>query len=116
MNISRRNLLATAGASAMALPFGGALAQKPAEFTFKYGNNLPIAHPMNVRAAEMAAKINSESRGRIAFEVYPNNQLVNDTDMPSQVSSGAMEYLTLSQQCLGPVVPGAQARRLWCGV
>ena len=30
MTISRRNLLATAGASAMTLPFGGALAQKPA--------------------------------------------------------------------------------------
>jgi tripartite ATP-independent transporter DctP family solute receptor len=108
MNISRRNLLATAGASAMALPFGGALAQKPAEFTFKYGNNLPIAHPMNVRAAEMAAKINSESKGRIAFEVYPNNQLGNDTDMLSQVRSGALDYFTLSPLILGTLVPAAQ--------
>ena len=108
MHISRRNLLATAGASAMALPFGSALAQKPAEFTFKYGNNLPIAHPMNVRAAEMATKINSESKGRIVFEVYPNNQLGNDTDMLSQVRSGALDYFTLSPLILGTLVPAAQ--------
>ena len=108
MNISRRHLLATAGASAMALPLGSALAQKPAEFTLKYGNNLPIAHPMNVRAAEMAVKINAESKGRIAFEVYPNNQLGNDTDMLSQVRSGALDYFTLSPLILGTLVSAVQ--------
>ena len=108
MTITRRHLLATAGATAVALPFTSALAQKAAEFTFKYGNNLPIAHPMNVRAAEMAAKINSESKGRIAFEVYPNNQLGNDTDMLSQVRSGALDYFTLSPLILGTLVSAAQ--------
>ena len=108
MTISRRNLLATAGVSAMGLPFGRALAQKPAEFTLKYGNNLPVAHPMNVRAAEMAAKINSESKGRIAFEVYPNNQLGNDTDMLSQVRLGALDFMSLSPLILGTLVPAAQ--------
>ena len=72
MTITRRNLVLGAGTVAMsALPVGAAFAQAKAEFTLKYGNNLPVAHPMNVRAAEMAAKINSESKGRIAFEVYP---------------------------------------------
>lgn len=108
MNITRRNLIA--GASALALPalsVGNAFAQK-AEFTLKYGNNLPISHPMNTRAAEMAAKINAESKGRIAFEVYPNNQLGNDTDMLSQVRSGALDYFTLSPLILGTLVSAAQ--------
>ena len=105
MNITRRHLIA--GASALALPFGNAVAQKAA-FTLKYGNNLPIAHPMNVRAAEMATKINAESKGRIAFEVYPNNQLGNDTDMLSQARSGALDFFTLSPLILGTLVPAAQ--------
>lgn len=107
MNITRRNLLAGASATALAAPFGTAFAQK-AEFTVKYGNNLPVTHPMNIRAAEMAAKIKEESKGRIDFQVYPNNQLGNDTDMLSQVRSGALDYFTLSPLILGTLVPAAQ--------
>jgi tripartite ATP-independent transporter DctP family solute receptor len=108
MVISRRQLLASA--SALSLPtfsIHTAFAQK-ALFTFKYGNNLPVTHPMNTRAAEMAAKINAESKGRIDFQVYPNNQLGNDTDMLSQVRSGAMDFFTLSPLILGTLVPAAQ--------
>jgi len=105
LNISRRNLLTSA--SALALTAGNAFAQK-AQFTLKYGNNLPVTHPMNVRAAEMAAKINAESKGRIDFQVYPSNQLGNDTDMLSQVRSGALDFMTLSPLILGTLVPSAQ--------
>jgi len=87
MSITRRNLIAGASATALVAPFGSAFAQK-AEFTVKYGNNLPVTHPMNIRAAEMAAKIKEESKGRLDFQVYPNNQLGNDTDMLSQVRAG----------------------------
>ena len=108
MTITRRNWIASAGAMALpALTIGQARAQKT-EFTFKYGNNLPISHPMNARATEMANKINAESKGRIVFEVYPNNQLGNDTDMLSQVRSGAMDFFTLSPLILGTLVPAAQ--------
>ena len=107
MNLTRRNLIASAGA--IALPV---LSIQPAtaapEFTFKYGNNLPLTHPMNARAAEMAAAINAESKGRIDFQVYPNNQLGNDTDTLSQVRSGAIDFFTLSPLILGTLVPAAQ--------
>ena len=108
MTLTRRNLLA--GASALALPVlpvGNVFAQK-ALFTLKYGNNLPATHPMNTRANEMAAKINAESKGRIDFQVYSNNQLGNDTDMLSQVRSGALDFFTLSPLILGTLVPAAQ--------
>jgi tripartite ATP-independent transporter DctP family solute receptor len=107
MKITRRHLLAGASASALTAPFGIAFAQK-AEFTVKYGNNLPISHPMNIRAAEMATKIKDESKGRVDFQIYPNNQLGNDTDMISQVRSGALDYFTLSPLILGTLVPAAQ--------
>ena len=108
MTLTRRNLLA--GASALALPVlpvSNVFAQK-ALFTLKYGNNLPATHPMNTRANEMAAKINAESKGRIDFQVYSNNQLGNDTDMLSQVRSGALDFFTLSPLILGTLVPAAQ--------
>jgi tripartite ATP-independent transporter DctP family solute receptor len=108
MQINRRTILAGASASALTLSAGQVFAQKAAEFTFKYGNNLPVSHPMNTRAAEMAAAINAESKGRIDFQVYPNNQLGNDTDMLSQVRSGALDFFTLSPLILGTLVPAAQ--------
>ena len=108
MTLTRRNLLAGASVLALpAIPVGNAFAQK-ALFTLKYGNNLPLTHPMNTRAKEMAAKINAESKGRIDFQVYPNNQLGNDTDMLSQVRSGALDFFTLSPLILGTLVPAAQ--------
>ena len=107
MSITRRHLIASAGAIALpALTVRNA--QAAAEFSFKYGNNLPLSHPMNTRAAEMAAAINAESKGRIDFQVFPNNQLGNDTDMLSQVRSGALDFFTLSPLILGTLVPAAQ--------
>ncbi len=106
MTLNRRTLLASAGA--LTLPTTIAFAQAKAEFTLKYGNNLPLTHPMNQRASEMAAAINAESKGRIDFQVYPNNQLGNDTDMLSQVRSGALDFFTLSPLILGTLVPAAQ--------
>ncbi|MFL9992884.1 TRAP transporter substrate-binding protein [Paraburkholderia sediminicola] len=79
-----------------------------AEFTLKYANNLPATHPMNIRAKEAAARIASESKGRVDFQVYSNNQLGSDTDMLSQVRSGAIDYFTLSPLILGTLVPAAQ--------
>ena len=107
MSINRRHLIASAGA--IALPVLSIRSvQAAAEFSFKYGNNLPLSHPMNSRAAEMAAAINAESKGRIDFQVFPNNQLGNDTDMLSQVRSGALDFFTLSPLILGTLVPAAQ--------
>jgi len=106
MTISRRRVLASTGALALpALHLGTARA---AEFTLKFANNLPVTHPLNVRAAEMAAAINAESKGRVDFQVYPNNQLGNDTDTLSQIRSGAVDFFTLSPLILGTLVPAAQ--------
>ncbi len=105
MTINRRNLLASAGA--LALPVA-TMAQTKAEFTLKYANNLPLTHPMNQRANDMAAAINGESKGRIDFKVFPNNQLGSDTDMLTQIRGGAIEFFTLSPLILGTLVPSAQ--------
>ncbi|ACB34637.1 TRAP dicarboxylate transporter, DctP subunit [Leptothrix cholodnii SP-6] len=108
MQITRRTLLAGTGALALPGVATHALAQNKAEFTLKYANNLPITHPMNVRATEMAAAILAESKGRVDLKVFPSSQLGTDTDMLSQIRSGAIDYFTLSPLILGTLVPSAQ--------
>jgi len=109
-NITRRHFLKTVSVASAAAATGmiAMPAHAAAEFTLKYANNLPATHPMNTRAKEMAAKIATESKGRIDFQVYPNNQLGNDTDTLGQVRSGAVDFFTLSPLILGTLVPAAQ--------
>jgi tripartite ATP-independent transporter DctP family solute receptor len=102
MDITRRQILA--GAAAAALPVTGAHAQK-AEFNYKYANNLPVTHPMNVRAKEMADAIRAETRGRVDIQIFPSSQLGSDTDMLSQLRSGGIEFFTLSGLILSTLVP-----------
>jgi tripartite ATP-independent transporter DctP family solute receptor len=71
-----------------------------AEFTFKYGNDVPVTHPMSIRMKEAAAKILEESGGRVEIRLFPNNQLGGDTDMLAQLRSGALEMFTLSGNIL----------------
>jgi TRAP-type transport system periplasmic protein len=109
MSFSRRGLLKASAASAVLGGIGApfvARAQQ-AEFTYKYANNLPDAHPMNVRAKEMAAAIKSETNGRFDLQIFPNNQLGADTDMLSQIRSGGIEFFTLSGLILSTLVPAA---------
>ena len=103
---TRRFVLAAGAASTLGLSAGGAWAQK-AEFTYKYANNLPVTHPMNLRAKEMADAIRGETRGRVDIQIFPNNQLGGDTDMLSQLRSGGVEFFTLSGLILATLVPAA---------
>jgi tripartite ATP-independent transporter DctP family solute receptor len=93
----------SAGALA-ALPVRPAFAQA-AEFQLKWANNIPATHPSTLRAKEAAEKIKAETKGRVAIEVFPNNQLGGDTDMLSQVRSGAIDIFPLSGLILQTLVP-----------
>ncbi|MDM0045048.1 TRAP transporter substrate-binding protein [Variovorax dokdonensis] len=108
MSITRRSLVKVAAASTLgvALPARFAMAQQ-AEFTYKYGNNLPPAHPLNIRTKEMAEKVKAETNGRVDIQVFPASQLGSDTDMLSQLRAGGIEFMTLSGLILATLVPHA---------
>ncbi|HEY4372937.1 MAG TPA: TRAP transporter substrate-binding protein [Burkholderiales bacterium] len=78
-----------------------------AEFTYKYANNLPLTHPLNIRAQEAADRIKKESKGRMEINIFPNNQLGGDTDMLAQVRNGGIEFFTPSALVIATVVPVA---------
>ncbi len=101
-NHRRRFIYTTAGMlAASAFP---PLA-RAAEFSLKWANNLPATHPSTLRVREAADKIRTESQGRVDIQVFPNNQLGGDTDMLSQVRSGAIDFFPLSGLILQTLVP-----------
>jgi tripartite ATP-independent transporter DctP family solute receptor len=108
MRLDRRAFL-TASVSAAAI--GGTLGwprpAKAAEFSFKAANNAPESHPLTIRMREAAANVLKDSNGAIDIQIFPNNQLGSDTDMLSQLRSGALEFFTLSPLILSTLVPNA---------
>ncbi|HTU54136.1 MAG TPA: TRAP transporter substrate-binding protein [Acetobacteraceae bacterium] len=105
----RKNPIArrTALAAAAGLPLVFVRRAEAAGLVFKYANNLPLAHPMNIRAKQAAARITSGTDGRVTIRIFPNNVLGGDTDMLSQVRSGAIQFFTLSGLILATLVPVA---------
>jgi TRAP-type transport system periplasmic protein len=108
MNISRRKLIQGSAvvAAAAAAPLPLAFAQS-AEFTYKYAHNVPVTHPMHIRAKAAADAIRAETHGRLDIQIFPSNQLGGDTDMFSQLRSGGIELFTLSGLILSTLVPAA---------
>ena len=107
MNTTRRKLMSAAGGGAiLALaPFQRTLAAP--QFRYKYANNLPPSHPMNLRANEAAQNILKDTGGRFELAVFPSSQLGSDTDTLSQLRAGAVEFFTLSGLILSTLVPSA---------
>lgn len=105
---SRRTLLKAAALSvpaSLAMPYISARAST--KFVYKYGNNLPLTHPLNIRATEAADRIRQETNGDLDIHIFPNNQLGGDTDMLSQVRSGAIDFFTPSALVIATLVPSA---------
>ena len=107
--ITRRRFVAGSAAAATAIATVNILTRRAeaAEFTYKYANNSPVTHPLNIRTTEAAARVKEKTGGKVEIQVFPNNQLGSDTDMLSQLRSGALEFFTLSGLILSTLVPVA---------
>ncbi|HET8919331.1 MAG TPA: TRAP transporter substrate-binding protein [Xanthobacteraceae bacterium] len=106
--MTRRRLLAGGGLTLFVSTAAQRIARaQQAQWVYKYANNLPETHPMNIRAREMAAAIKQETNGRFDLQIFPNSQLGSDTDTLSQIRSGGVEFFTLSGLILSTLVPAA---------
>jgi tripartite ATP-independent transporter DctP family solute receptor len=117
MRLDRRAILAGATMAGVALALPRAARAAP-EFSLKVANNLPEAHPSTVRMREAAANVLRDTNGVVEIQVFPNNQLGSDTDMLSQLRSGALEFFSLSPLILSTLVPNASISGLgfiWSG-
>jgi tripartite ATP-independent transporter DctP family solute receptor len=111
LKTTRRSVLlaGTAATATIGMPW---IAKGAAEFQLKYANNSPVTHPLNVRIGEAVERIKKETNGRVEIQIFPNNQLGSDTDMLSQLRSGAIEFFTLSGLILSTLVPVASINGL----
>ncbi|MFL5109339.1 MAG: TRAP transporter substrate-binding protein, partial [Microvirga sp.] len=106
--LSRRDVFRATAGFAVAAPAVFRVTQvRAADFSLKYANNSPVTHPLTIRTIEAMDAIRKETGGKVDIQVFPNNQLGGDTDMLSQLRSGAIEFFTLSPLILSTLVPGA---------
>jgi tripartite ATP-independent transporter DctP family solute receptor len=103
----RATLRTLAAATAAPLLAGVPGFARAADFSLKYGHNLPVTHPLHIRAQEAADRIAKESNGRVEIKIFPNNQLGGDTDMLAQVRSGGIDLFTPSALVVATLVPVA---------
>ncbi|MGH8784524.1 MAG: TRAP transporter substrate-binding protein [Cupriavidus necator] len=104
--INRRTLIQSGAVAASMLVPGLASAQGRApEFRFKLGTDLPVTHSVNVRLKEAIAAIAAETGGRVEIQLFPNNQLGSDSDMMSQIRSGALELATFPGTVMSTLIP-----------
>lgn len=113
VGLRRRSLLGQGARAFGAAALGAALRPPPAraganpEIKLKLGNDLPVSHPVNVRLKEAVEAIGSETGGRVAITLFPNNQLGSDTDMLSQMRAGALQLATFPSTVLSTIIPSA---------
>lgn len=115
MGISRRNFIRLAAGSA-ALPLAGqSRFAEAAETTIKIGNSFPVAHPLNVRLKAAAQKVAAKTGGQLQVRIFPNSALGGDSDMMSQVQSGALDAVCTSLLFFESMVPSANLAGLGFG-
>ena len=78
-----------------------------AEFSYKLGSDLPASHPNVIALNDAAAKVTSDSGGRLEIKVYSDNVLGGNTQTLAQVRSGALEMVTMVDVITSNVVPVA---------
>ena len=108
-SLSRNTFVRVAAGGAAAFASIGILRYPAgaAEFTLKFADDLPPDHPTNVTARDVAAKVSARSNGRVELQVFPANQLGNDTQMLSQLRSGAIQFMAVGDNILATLVPAA---------
>ncbi|MDE2364491.1 MAG: TRAP transporter substrate-binding protein [Hyphomicrobiales bacterium] len=108
MSFDRRKFVTAAAVTAVSAPAILRVTRAgAAEYQLKIANNSPETHPLTVRMREAAANIAKDTGGKVDLQVFPNNQLGGDTDMLSQLRSGALEFFSLSGLILATLVPAA---------
>lgn len=103
-SIARRSLLAGVAATGLAMPLVARAARK---ITLKYGTNVPISNPLNVRLQEAFDRIGKETDGAIEIRLFADNQLGSDAAMINQLRSGALEMYSASGVIISTLVPAA---------
>src|ERR1700730_7839111 len=103
MILSRRTVLAGLGGAGMAMPYVSRAVA--ADYSWKFGHGFSATHPVNTFAVEAAARIKQDTGGKVDIGVFPNSQLGGDSDLLSQVRSGAIDFFSTGGLIFATLVP-----------
>jgi TRAP-type C4-dicarboxylate transport system substrate-binding protein len=107
--LDRRSVLKSVAAAAGVIGSGEmpwrSQARAQGTIKLKFANDLPATHSVNVRVREAIDAITSETNGRVEVSLFPNSQLGSDSDMVSQLRSGALELATMPGTVLSTLIP-----------
>jgi tripartite ATP-independent transporter DctP family solute receptor len=110
MSLSRRDFVG--GTAAAIATIGVITPVRAAEFELKFGHDLPVDHPVNVRSVQAFARIKAATKGRVQIKSFPTSQLGSDPSMISQLRSGAVEMLAMPGAFLNSIAPLASIENL----
>lgn len=94
--LTRRSLLGAGLAAPLVARYAHA-----AEFAWDLPHPVPVAHPLHVRLVEAAARIATESEGRLTLTVLADGQRGNSVGLLSQVRAGTMPLCVAASRALG---------------
>jgi TRAP-type transport system periplasmic protein len=104
--LTRKQFLVTAAAT-VAAPFVASRARAAKTYVIKFGIDLPADHPTSTYVQAAAAEIKDATRGAVTLQMFPNNQLGDDTHMLSNLRLGAMQMMGIGDNILADLVPAA---------
>ncbi len=110
MSVTRQGFVI--GTAATLASIGMIVPARAAQFSLKYGHDLPAEHPINVRSVEAFAKIKKETNGNVEIKSFPTSVLGSDPAMISQLRSGAVESLAMPGAFLNAIAPLASIENL----
>jgi tripartite ATP-independent transporter DctP family solute receptor len=105
--ISRKQFVSGVAAVAGLAAFSPRRAHAARPVVLKFGVDLASDHPTTVGANAAGKQIETQTDGRIRVQVFPSSQLGNDTNMLSELRSGAMQMMGIGDNILATLVPSA---------
>lgn len=104
---TRKQFLLGVGAATGAAVFKPSITRAARPITIKLGIDLLENHPITLNILDVSKRVEEETKGRVQLQVFPNNELGNDTHMLSQVRSGAIEMMAIGDNILAELEPSA---------
>jgi TRAP-type transport system periplasmic protein len=101
--LTRKQFLASAAAGVVGLTSRRGHAARRS--VIKFGIDLPADHPTTQHVQAAAAKIKSATNGEVVVQVFPNNQLGDDTHMLANLRAGATQMMGIGDNILATLVP-----------
>lgn len=103
MTITRRHLVASAGAAGLTIAMPAVLRAQAT--VIRWGELLATTHPQVQMIDRIAREVKEKSGGRIDIQAFPNGQLGSGREMIEGVSSGALQMTTDGAGALGAFLP-----------